>query len=347
MLNVAQFLRGKPSPQMHAAMCNALNALNAADDPGRGRMRGRRLDAGETMLLSRMVEHVQAEVVKAEYAELKARKIIPLASGIPEGAETFTYRIRTQAGRARWISNGADDLPAVSAYYTEASSKIRTVGIDFRYTVTELLSASMSGISLNADLALDAREAVERFIDYVAALGDSSVGVYGFLKGEDAWGVDLDTVADGYTGTWGGAATGATMLADLQKFGQSVWLKSGGVYTAKRLILDDASYSDAATKPYSATIPDTVLEVFLRSSPSVREVIPWSMCNTADAQNNGARWVAQDPRPDAQKLIAPVAYRALPPQARGLYLEVPGYARFGGVVIEKPMTMVYLDGMRD
>ena len=345
-MSLRNLLVQKANPQFHTALCGVLDSLGASHAPIRGIRAGQRFDAGETMLFSRMLESVAAEVYRTEFPDFMIRKLVPLIPGIPAGADTYTWRRRKQVGNAKWIANGVDDLPNVSGSYVEDSCSIKPLGISFQYTVMELLGAQMANVPLQSDLAVDAREAVERLIDEVGALGDSAQNMGGLLNGVDRFGVSLLSPT-GYNGHWGGVATGATMLEDLQMFAQSVWVNSKGVASAKRLVIDTASYSEAATTPYSATVPDTVLSVFLASNPTVREVIPWSRCNLADAELNGPRWLAYDPDPSALGLVLPVEYSTQPPQAQNLYIRVPGFARFGGVAIRKPLYLTYLDTMRD
>ncbi len=340
----------KVSRANYRAVQDALEKLGAVDSEARGIKRGVKFDAGETMVFTRMLEHVQADVVEQDFPELQYRNLIPLDGSVNAGADTFKWRREFISGKARWGANGADDAPLVTATFKEEYTAIKEIVIAHQYTVTELLGAQMAGVQLSSRLAVDAREAVERFADRVAALGDDTRGIGGLLKGVDKYGVDLQTQSgDGYTGSFNDSgATGATMLADLHKFAMSLWINSKQTASAKRLIIDTASYARIATTPTSDTHPDkTVLQSFLESSPTVKEVVPWIWADGADADNDGPRWVAYDPSLSVLRLIFPVEYRALPPQAVNYMIKIPGFARFGGVVIEKPLGVAYLDGMRD
>lgn len=344
----------KVSRGFHAEVHRFFNAY-ALDSTARPRRdRGKRFDAGETMLFTRQLEFIQAHVLTVEFPDLILRDLVRPMAGIPEGAKSFGWRLREQMGRAREISNGADDLPNMTAKYAEQLVPIGMFGINHQYTVSEIIEAAYAGITLPTDLATDARESVERMIDCIGALGideDGNATPYGgLLNGVTAFGVTLQTkAADGYTGQFhDNGATGETMLVDLQKFCESLAVNSKRKAKANRLVVDNASFSRIATTPYSSLSDKTVLACLLDSNPSVREVIPWTACELADAQSNGPRWMAYDSSdPEAMGLINPVEYRTEPLQRDGLWLKVPGWCKFGGVVIKKPLKVTYLDGMRD
>lgn len=342
--------RHKVNPRFHATIIRCLAALDAENAPIRGVNCGKRFDAGETMAFTRMLEHVQAEILEEEFPELMLRKLVPLDSSVPAGADTFKWRKREKKGRARWGVNGSDSPPLVTAQYKEEFTRIHRIEIGYQYTVDDLLGAQMAGIPLSSQLGKDARQYVEEFADEKGALGDSARGIGGLLKGEDSYGVAVQTKSgDGYTGQFNDSgATAATMLADLQRFSMSPWLLSKQIAKPSRLIIDTASYARIATTPVSDLQPDTtVLEAFLKSTPFVREVIPWLWADAADTDNDGPRWVLYQPTIDVCRLIFPVDYRELPPQPVNFDLKIPAFARFGGVVIEKPLHVAYLDGMRD
>jgi len=336
------------NPSNLAAVGAILSTINldALNIPGR--KLGKRVDAGETMAVTRQLEHVQAQIVQTRFPELMLRKLVPLDTSVPAYAKSFTWRREQESGEAKWMGDqGADDAGNVSGFIQEESTLIREIEINHQYSVVDLMMAAAIGHPLASADALKARRAVERFIDRWGAFGDATRGIGGLLKGEEKYGVHLQVVGDGYTGNWGDTATGPTMVDDLNKFANSVELRSDGAWTAKRLVLDPASHFNARTKRYSDQYPDTVLQVFLQNHPTVTEVVSWNRCALADAGSDGPRWIAYDPNLEVCRLVCPVDYQALSPQADGMLIKVPGYARFGGVVIEEPMGIEYLDGMRD
>lgn len=302
---------------------------------------GERLDAGETLAFSRQLEVVQAEIITTDFPALKARQLLPLATDVPPNSGSFVWRRRKAVGDPKWIDNEADDIPEVAASYVEDRSPLRFYGIGYSYGMLEAEAASRLGISLPSDKALDAAEAAERFGDYVAAFGDTDRGIPGFLKAEDTMGVKITPTA-GYTLNVA-TATGLQLLDNLNLFSDALKLLTVDVHEAKRIIIDPRSYSIISLKRVSDTDNRTVLQAWREANPG-KEIVSWTHASTASA-TGGVRWTAYDPDVRKVKLVWPVKYRSIPPQARNMRFVVPGYSEIGGAVIMKPASVLYLDGI--
>lgn len=306
------------------------------------KLTGGRLDAGETMAFSRQLEAVQAAIITTDFPALKARQLIPLATDVPSFSDSFVWRRRIASGNAEWISSEADDIPEVAGKYVEDRAPIRLYGIGFSYGIIESQKAALLNINLPSDKALDAKEEAERFGDNVAAFGDSDRGIAGFLNATDSMGVVIEPTT-GYTLNIA-AATGVQVLDNLNKFTQSVFVASSEVYETKRIVVDTTTWSIITTKRLGDNDGRTVIQAWREANPGV-DIVSWNKTNLAAASGTGPRWVAYDPNVNKVKLVWPTAYQQIPPQARNLRFVVPGYAEIGGVVILKPLSMRYLDGI--
>lgn len=312
-----------------------------------GQTRGIRFDAGETLTFTRSLESVKAEIIEHEYPEIKWRKFLPEESGVDPYADTFVWYRYDHAGEAKFIESYAKDLPNVGEQGFKEIAPIRTLGISWSYDVIEIEKAAKAGYPLERRRGLIAREAVERKADTVMALGDTSRGITGFLN---ASGVNLMTqssTVEIYGGWQDPATTSDKILADLHTMAEQVWVQSKQTHRADTMGLGTQAYKVIATRPYSSTIPDTILSVFLRSSPSIRLVEPWSALDLADAQGDGERAVVYEKNPMNMVGLFPLLFRSLPPQARSLEYWINAFARLGGCVIYRPLSMLYVDGMND
>lgn len=296
-----------------------------------------RLDANETMVFSRQLEHVKTELVETEFTELKALRYIPLASGIDPGADTFTWHEITPVGRAKMVANYADDLPDVSLYMTENKSAIESHGASYSYSIQDLRRAAMAGVPLEARKGRAARESIARRIDTVLANGDAKRNVPGFLTNSS-----VPLLTSGVNGSWA-SASAADILEDLRTLEFAVWVQTAQTHSANSILLPTQAYQIAASTPYSTQVPDTILEVFLRSSTFVKSVEPWAELDTADAAGTGPRAVAYKRDPDVLEGVIPVEFEQLPPQAQSLAFVVPCHGRIGGTVVYKPYAIVFCD----
>ena len=104
-----------------------------------------RLDAGETAALARQLEHIYAKTYDVKYAELKARRFIPIDTSVDAGAEFFTYRQWDIFGMAKLIANYADDLPRVDTLAREFAAPIKSLGASYGFSIQDMSRAAMSG----------------------------------------------------------------------------------------------------------------------------------------------------------------------------------------------------------
>jgi hypothetical protein len=299
---------------------------------------GARLDAGETTTFTRELESIKVQIIEAEYPQLKARSLIPLEGGVDPGADTFTWRFFDRFGIATMIANYADDLPDVEELGTEQKTSIEGIGIAFSYSIQDVRRAAKTGRPLQARKGIAAREAAEREIDRVCAVGVANRNVPGFFKGS---GVPILSV--GITGAWVSAPVAATMLADLFLFAYTVFVQTKGIHSPNTMILSLAQFQAISSTPYSTLVPKTVKEVFLESQDMIRQIEPWVLTAAMAADNTHDRAVCYEKSPTNQAMIVPVEYEALPPQQKNLIFSVPGHARTGGAVWYKPLSGVYCD----
>jgi hypothetical protein len=300
---------------------------------------GYRADAGETAAFVRQLEYVKARTYDVKYLELKARQFLPVDSEVPSGAESFTWRSWDWAGMAKILANYADDLPKVTVLGKENVQGIKSLGASYDYTIQDIRAASMAGTNLDARKAMAARRAVENRIEKLAAVGDSMADLPGFLNNANVPILTNPTI----NANWP-AATSAQILDDLHEIANKIVEQTLDTHRPDTMLLPVSRYSIVATRSFSTTIPDTILSVFLRTSPWIRNVDQWSFLDTAGT-GGITRAVAYERSPEVVELVIPQEFEQFPPQARNLSFEVPCHARIGGVSIRYPLAMVYADGV--
>ena len=99
-----------------------------------------RTDADETSFFLRELEYVKSKTYDIVFPELKARKVIPVSFEAGPGAESITYRQFDQAGVAKIIANYGADLPRADVLGREFTSKIKSLGASYGWTVQEIRS---------------------------------------------------------------------------------------------------------------------------------------------------------------------------------------------------------------
>ena len=329
-------------------MSDALKLFNAAAMPRT--LGGRRLDDNETAIVAGALEASAITALETEYPALRVRSLAPLKTGIPEGAQTFTWHRRVKTGDAAIISNYADDLPSVGQHLISETGKIMPVGTQYEYSQDDLLAAAMAQqtgrqMVLDPIMAMEAVEFIERKIDDIGATGDTAHNLPGMLTSSEV----SPTAA---TGNWAsGGATAAQIVSDIREGLNRVAVNSEGAHQATTVVMPTAQLRYIATTPLLGTGDNrlTILEEIQNAEMKANggrmlEFVAWSKADGAGA-GGVDRCMIYQKTPDVLGLINPMRARFLAPQETGLHVAVPVWAKCGGVEIMKPLGCDYIDGI--
>jgi hypothetical protein len=300
-----------------------------------------RADAGETALFARQLEYIRTKTYDVVYAETKALKYLPVSTDVPDGADSYVMRQWDMAGYAKIISSFADDLPSVTLLAQERAAKIVTLGNSYHYSIEEMKAAAYAGVPLTQKKAQAARMIHERKVDDLASSGDTDAGLDGFINNANV------TLVPPVNGDWDGAATSDEILEDLYELEWSIVIASKELFAPDTLLMAPEAYKILATKPYSTTIPDSILTIFLRNAKFIRTVDQWHKLTDADAEGDGPRLIAYKKDPTVVEIVIPRPFTQEPPQVRNLSWVVNCHSRIGGVQIHYPLGIAYMDAVLD
>lgn len=297
------------------------------------------LDAAESAFFARELEYVKAQTFDQVYAELRSRLFIPVSNEAGAGADAIVARSFDRVGRAKIISNWADDLPRADVHGEELVRKIVSLGASYGYNVQEIRNAARARRPLQTMKAEAARRAIEEQIDEILALGNTAAGLFGFLN--DA---TIPTIS-ATTGNWiAGPATADQIIADLNQAVQTVIDQSLAAEAPDTIILPPAEYTHIAQLPRSTQSDKTVLQFFLEASPWIRNIDHWYRLEGAGAGATDRMVVYNR---SANKLTGdvPQEFEQFDVQARGLEFIVPCHARVSGTTVYYPLSAVFSDGI--
>lgn len=293
------------------------------------------LDAAENVFFQRQLERIEPAMYEVQYAERKARQLVPTGELIPDGIEVVTVRSMDRRGTAKRIANAADDLTQVNVFANEYSAKLWDYGVAFGYTKAELKAAQIGAMPLDSMRARAAREAIADKVDELVAVGDSDVGNEGLLTLSNTHDVTSDL-----TGSWE-AADSDEILADLNAIIHKIPDESKDVEKAKRLILPTKLLRLISKRARSSTSDTTILEYF-KSNNTGLEVMDWERANGAGATGKH-RIVAYDPNPTKIRFLMSVEMEMQEPQLVNFSYKVNLRMRAGGVALYLPKSVCYGD----
>ncbi len=307
---------------------------------------GQRLDEGESVFFARQLEHIIAQEFDIEYPELPARRIIPVTMEADPADETITYREYDRVGLAKIISDYSDDLPLVDITGKEITSKIRSLGVGYRFNLQEIRASAKTGRDLEGRRAETAREALLRQENKIALFGDATHGLASFLAFANVTVVTCPADGTGASALWVDK-TADQMLRDLNRIVNSIPELTLGIEQPDTLIMPRAALHAAATRRIGRDSNKTVLEFFLGTNLYIKSIESVEAINelTTAGSGNVGRMMAYRRSPLKVRMEIPQDFEQLPAQPKGFQWTVPCHSRMGGVIWHKPLSAAYMDGM--
>jgi len=295
-----------------------------------------RKDANEVAIISRQLEYIKAATYDVEYISSQWRKFIPPGNDVEAWAQEYGFDAWDRVGRAKIIANYADDLPYVDAFVRRTRAQIKGLGDAYWYSVDDLRRTAHTGNRLDQRKAEAARDAIEREMDQVAAVGNVDYGLVGLLNNPNV------AVVTPTAGDWTAATTAVQIFQDLNKLVNSVLTASSQVYKPDTALLPPSRYA-YLTQPAGVNLDRTILDLFLQTNPYVKNIDQWWYLETANAAGTGPRIVTYLRDPKILDFTVPLDFTQHAPQPKNLIFHVPCEAKVGNVNIYRPQAVAYMD----
>ena len=301
-----------------------------------------RFDANESMFFARQLEAIKAQTYDVKRANLNALQLMPVSTDVPEGATTITYRQYDTVGMAKVIANYANDLPRADVTGKEFTSNIRSIGNAFGYNTQEIRSAIFAGVNLPARKAMAATRAHQEKINALAFTGDADHGLPGLISNANVPEVTLAADGTGSSKTFA-SKTADKIVRDVNSLINKIISQSKGVHRATEVWMPVEQYALIATTQNSTASDTTILAFLQQVHPGVtfRQVVELDGAGASGAD----RMYAIENSRDNWAIEIPMMMKMYSPQQKGLEFEVPVESRFGGVIIEYPLSMCFADGV--
>jgi len=301
-----------------------------------------RFDANESMFFARQLEAIKAQTYDVKRANLNALQLMPVSTDVPEGATTITYRQYDTVGMAKVIANYANDLPRADVTGKEFTSNIRSIGNAFGYNTQEIRSAIFAGVNLPARKAMAATRAHQEKINALAFTGDADHGLPGLISNANVPEVTLAADGTGSSKTFA-SKTADKIVRDVNSLINKIISQSKGVHRATEVWMPVEQYALIATTQNSTASDTTILQFLQQVHPGVtfRQVVELDGAGASSAD----RMYAIENSRDNWAIEIPMMMKMYSPQQKGLEFEVPVESRFGGVIIEYPLSMCFADGV--
>lgn len=305
-------------------------------------------DSNESMFLNRQLDYIKQQTYDIKYAELKARKLIPVSSEADPGAENIFYRQYDQSGLAKIVSNYADDLPDADVSGQEFSAKVKTLGASYKYNIQEMRAASYGQVPLEQRRANAARRAIAQKENKIAFYGDAQTGLVGLFTAPNVTSVTIPATGTGATTQWANK-TPDQILLDMNSVANTVVSVSLGVENPDTMLLPLSQYNYVSSTARSQYSDKTILNYFLENNPYIKQIEWVNELKGAGQSGSGSapydRFYAYRRSPEVLTLEIPSDFEQLEMQIKNLVYKIPCIERCGGVLVYYPLALAYGDGI--
>lgn len=246
------------------------------------------LDANESIFFNRELETIRAKSYDTKYDDnFKMLALLPISMEADPLDFQITHRVYSRVGVAKMGGGDyATDFPSVDVFGTEVTVKVYSIQASYKYNKDEIARAARAGKPLEAMRANAARKAIEKKLNDIAMVGESTTGVKGLFN---ASGISTYTVPKGATGSktnWE-TKTADEILADLYGISNQIITNTKGIEIPDVIALPLTSYQLIERKRLSSDSEKTVLTYFLENSKNIKQIVWFNELETF-APNNAA-----------------------------------------------------------
>lgn len=296
-------------------------------------------DAGIGFYISQFA-NLESKVYEVLYADVIFDQLVPVDTSDPEWIDQVAYIAFDGATMGKFIAANGRDLPQNDIDANISYIPVGYAGNSFGYSLEELRKAAAMRMPLDAAKARMAFRGARQHSQQVAFFGDAQRNMYGLFNHPN---VPLDNSTIDWT-----TATGDEIVAEMDAILNKVWQQSAQRHVPNTLLLPSVLWTIAQNKRMAIGTDTTVLEFFRRNNTytavtgealDIRSVLFLN-----DAGVGGTpRMVAYEKNADNLTMRMPIPWRALPPQATALRLEVPCEYKLSGVEFRYPLSAAYRD----
>ena len=297
----------------------------------------------DTAVLQRELDYFR-KMRADRYRPAVFRSVLFIDKDVPPWAEKVVSVYSKSFAEIAWLTDNHTQFKQGTEERREEYSKIYRAGTAFEINDIELQRMEKLGWHIEDSRRTANATAAEQFLDVVAAVGDTDLGLKGLLTLSGPSSTVAGTKTGGGT-TWTGAATFDELINDLILGVQAVRTQSLQFYECNQILLPEAQYNVAERKRNTSHpgFGPTVLDQFRKEYPGIR-VKSWARGATAGAGST-PRAVFMNNAQEVARMIIPQEFQMHTPTRLDLGYRVAETFMTGGVITEEPKGITYMDGL--
>ncbi len=290
--------------------------------------------------------NIETAIYARRYPTFDYASHVPVVTEGAPWAIGTQFRISDWAGRAKFVSGKAKDIPFVKTTRELQSHDFLMVAAGWEWSIEEVEQAQLYGVSVRNDDAMAGDKAVQQKLYEVAMAGDSEVGWTGLTNSP------LVPTANGGYGPWSGN-TVDEILIDINTGLSTIRSQTDEVEMADTVRLPPDAFRHIATKRLGAgdgtlTLLDYVRtnNIYTAETGQPLDIAPLRDLADIPDGGNGGRAVYYRKDPEVLRFHLPLPRMVLQVNQVGLMAFEQGViSRTGGTEIRLPYAMFYQDGI--
>ena len=299
--------------------------------------------------------NIERTIYEVRYPSFDYASLIPVVTEGNEWARGTLFTSIDMAGRAQFISGKGFDMPYADVSRDQFTKGFALAGIGFEWSLEELQTAAMEGVSLSDVKARAARRVGEQFLWNIGMTGrpdgvTNQKNWTGLINDPNVPAANAAATGTGSTTTWT-TKTPDNILADVNGALSGIVSTTIEVEDADTVLLPTSRYLSISSTPRSTTSDTTVLQYLQQNNAyTARTGLPLTIRALRALETAGSggtkRMIAYRRDPEVLRLHLPMPHRFLPPfQKSSMAWEVAGIMRTGGTEIRLPSAVNYIDGI--
>lgn len=302
-----------------------------------------RLDANESAFFERELEHVKSKTYDVKYPQLKAFDLLPVSTEANPGAEEITFRRYKAVGMAKIVADYSKDFPRVDVYGEEVTSKIKSIGDSYGYSIQEIRGSMMAGKSLDSRRASAAKRAIDEKLNNMAFITNKREGTNGILNYPGISEIVIPADGTGNSTKWDDK-TPEQILRDIRLIVSGVVEPTKSIEDPDTLILPLHQYELITQVDIGDVNKTTIMNYFLKNSPHIKNIL-W--LNELKGIGAGETDRAMVGKFDAEHvtLELPQPFEQFEPDKKAMSYDIVCHARCAGCIVYYPMAFCYADGI--
>lgn len=351
-------------PQAHLEARRAISASGAPvhDFNAYGMVQAAESNAQTVGYATNNLEAIMTMVDEVLYVENRLPEFVPITMDVPEGANSYAYRIEDRTGEGRFISRSGRDAPSATAFQRLDAEILQYGGIDAEWTLEDFRQAMQGGFPLQERTIRAAVQGGLNHIERIALTG-ATAAADGFVKAglvnQPVTGAGAVTKNDGQgTNPFRGTPDANEMLAEMQEEVAKLVSESNEVVGRN---LTDNCVVFLPTVVFGAgtttRLPDTnmsVIEYFARNNQftsmtgnpvmvkSVKELETPLGANVRGVRGRMVTTVMSDLVYEMAVAFYP---RVIDIETKGRVICAPVEYKFAPLKVKRPKLIRYLDGV--